>query len=721
MQTKLIKLFSLICIAVILVSSVGVCECAGKTSAPLEELSNEVDILKLMLDEQTGQIAIENLKNGDIWLSTPQNAENDELASGITRTNLLSRIVVRYKKGNSLSYTNDYTGSVLNGDTTYEVNDNRIIANYKFANEGFLIPVEYSVKGDIFSAKILAEQIVEEGDCLINSIELLPFFGAGGTTDEGFMLVPDGSGAVINFNNGKSEFDQYSKQVFGEDISLDNDTEQLNNENILIASFGIKNNNSAFIAHISSGAACAEISAAVAGQSCSYNRVYTSFCYRNIQSVSLSDIVGKNVSGMFSGLNTASTKEFCVNYKILDSASADLSGMAEATYQRLKENGVGAEQKSRLVLDLYGGVNKEKAFLGIRYTGIEKLTTYGDVLDILDTCQEIGIDNVDSALRYFSVDDIKGKISTGFKFTTKLGKKSDYKELISKSNVYPYVNINKFSKGSLGYNRYFTAAMGLDLVPVEIYDYSISNRTYDENGSPAYLIPYTKLEKAVNSVNKSIKNKQLQGMLVDNLVGTLYSDFAKKGILKDGAQGVVTDILNDFSSTGVKFMMSAPNEYAFKYADLITDLPTSSSGYGLFDYDVPFCQMALHGLVDYSSEAVNLNAMSKQQLLQIVKTGSQLKFSVIKNGGKSIVGTELEYLSSADFDDIKEIVAEWYQKLSVITSATSGARIVSYTEKDGISVTTYDNNTRVYVNLTEADCEIDSVKILSMDYAVVSE
>lgn len=721
MKNNLVKLLSLICPLIMLIALTGINVYADDAVSSSDQLTVQSDSLKLSVDKATGQLKLQNLLNGDIWLSNPSDAEEDQLASGITRTNLLSRLIVCYKNGNSLSYSNDYSGSVINDGVTYKVSSNSILANYAFTDLEFVIPVEYSVKGNVFSAKILAEKITEGDKYLLSTIDFLPFFGAGGVADRGYMLIPDGCGAVINFNNGKTDADSYSKEVFGKDISVQNRYQELNYENILVASFGIKKNNSAFIADISDGAGAAAINAFISGQGCSYNRAYASFCYRRIQSINSNDNTGNTVSGIFTAINSASSKEFCVNYTILDSQKADLSGMAEATYERLKAHGVSAETKPRLALDIYGGVKKEKALFGIRYTGTEKLTTYGDVLDILDELNDAGITNIDSALKYFNTDSVSGKLSTGFEYSSKFGEKSDYRELLKKEDIYPYINLNIFSKGSLGYNRFFSSALGLDLIPVKIYDYSIQNRIYNELSDVSYLIPYTKLKKAVSSLTKNLKKQNPYGVSADNLVNTLYSDFSKKGIVRDGAEEAVCGILDNICAKGTKIMMSAPNEYAFKYANLITDLPMTSSGYAIFDYDVPFCQMSLHGLVDYTSKSVNLASMSKRQLLMIIKTGSQLKYSVIKNGGKSIVGTELEYLTSADFDGIKGFISEWYNELAAVTKVVGNSRMINYYEKDEISVTAYENNVKVYVNMTEQDREVDGIKILAMDYTIVNQ
>ena len=56
-----------------------------------------------------------------------------------------------------------------------------------------------------------------------------------------------------------------------------------------------------------------------------------------------------------------------------------------------------------------------------------------------------------------------------------------------------------------------------------------------------------------------------------------------------------------------------------------------------------------------------------------------------------------------------------------MTKAVASSRMTYYYEKDGISVTEYKNNIKVYVNMTEQDCEVDGIKILSMDFTLVNQ
>ena len=60
---------------------------------------------------------------------------------------------------------------------------------------------------------------------LLVSAEILPYFGAAGADENGYIFVPDGCGALIYYNNGKTETEQYSQPVYG------NDAAQMRNEN----------------------------------------------------------------------------------------------------------------------------------------------------------------------------------------------------------------------------------------------------------------------------------------------------------------------------------------------------------------------------------------------------------------------------------------------------------------------------------------------------------
>ena len=82
----------------------------------------------------------------------------------------------------------------------------------------FVIPVTYRLEGDQFIVNVSTENI-EGNDFILQSITVLPYFGAAGTKQQGYMFVPDGSGSIINLNNGKLDAYPYNETLYGIDAT----------------------------------------------------------------------------------------------------------------------------------------------------------------------------------------------------------------------------------------------------------------------------------------------------------------------------------------------------------------------------------------------------------------------------------------------------------------------------------------------------------------------
>ena len=57
-------------------------------------------------------------------------------------------------------------------------------------------------------------------NCIITIDLLLENFGAASAQENGYLFVPDGSGALIYYNNGKTSRQSYTAQVYGADWSV---------------------------------------------------------------------------------------------------------------------------------------------------------------------------------------------------------------------------------------------------------------------------------------------------------------------------------------------------------------------------------------------------------------------------------------------------------------------------------------------------------------------
>ena len=78
----------------------------------------------------------------------------------------------------------------------------------------FTIALEYRLADDGIEVSVPASMIEENGGGSLYRIRLLGYFGAAGADEEGYLVVPNGSGSLIYFNNGKSSVENYSQYIY---------------------------------------------------------------------------------------------------------------------------------------------------------------------------------------------------------------------------------------------------------------------------------------------------------------------------------------------------------------------------------------------------------------------------------------------------------------------------------------------------------------------------
>ena len=90
-------------------------------------------------------------------------------------------------------------------------------------NPAFNVVMRYALDGKSLVVSVPFDRISYRGSYPVTRLNILPFMGAGGAGDEGYMMVPDGSGALIYFNNGKQSQLAYNNPVYGWDEAMPRD------------------------------------------------------------------------------------------------------------------------------------------------------------------------------------------------------------------------------------------------------------------------------------------------------------------------------------------------------------------------------------------------------------------------------------------------------------------------------------------------------------------
>ena len=161
------------------------------------------DNVELFYDAANGSIQLKNLRNGYLWKSVVDNDVYD-------MEKLNARWSSYMKSAITISYSNidnrdaKYSPLYSRRDVTIletEYLDNGVSVTYGFGSIGIYITVEYLVDEDGLIVRIPMDKVREDTVYLVNTIEVLPFLGAAGDDVDGYLVYPDGSGAVTTYAN----------------------------------------------------------------------------------------------------------------------------------------------------------------------------------------------------------------------------------------------------------------------------------------------------------------------------------------------------------------------------------------------------------------------------------------------------------------------------------------------------------------------------------------
>ena len=163
-------------------------------------------------------------------------------------------------------------------------------------------------------------------------------------------------------------------------------------------------------------------------------------------------------------------------------------------------------------------------------------------------------------------------------------------------------------------------------------------------------------------------------------------------------------------------MVDSPAVYSLKYASAAVNLPDNSEVGKIENATaVPFLQILLHGLCDYSGKPLNLYNNFESGLLRAVEYGEipsfVLYYKDLSNGKKS---DSYYYMNSAANAQIA------YQRMSAVLSGLGGKAITDhYKVKSKVYCTEYGGNISVYVNYRDTDVTVNGVTIGARDFVKV--
>ncbi len=728
-------------VSLMLVSAIALCSvgCGAKNqvkknNAPDYKQGKKVDnnelltytdgVLSLSVDRESGNITVTENSTGRQWKSNPSEEYADPYAAGISKTNIFSQLTVSYVgASNSIEKTNSFVSAVKRKNVSFFKTENGFRVEYTF-KEGFMIPVEYSVRDGVFEASILYTGITESDGVKISKIGLLPYFGTATAADDGFMLVPDGSGAVIEFNNAKLGCEPYEAKVYGVDESLPNDIITSRTEQVYIPLVGMKKNDGAYVALATDGAGEASIKAQPSGVETGFNSIFFEAVYRAAENLSvINGSLGTAGLVMYTSEEPTDSKRFTVRYAFVEE-TATLGKMVETTRKKLlqKDSIFNGEDGSSLYVDIYGGVSKPKSFMGIQYTGIEKLTTFEQAQQLLEDLSKDGADNLTAIYKNYSKNSFSGKIEVDLAPVGAIGSKKGIKQLYefakeNNTDLYFAADFYSFTATGDGFSRYFDITKQLDLGAAMVYPKKINTNLADKTLDPYYFLSPDNFLKATERICKSADSLGIAGVYLENISNSLAGDYNIGGIKRSAATKKLNRAIKTIDKS---IVLSSPNFYLWGQMDKAVNIPVSSSQHKLFDYDVPLLQMLLKGNIPYSGYPLNLSNTNDNSYLLHIAYAQNIHYSFIADDSADLQGTEL--IGQYGLSDYKMGEAsQRAQKFAKYYSYIKDLQISDYRTDGRVSQTLFDDGTRVIVNYGDTKVDLDAISIDAYGWAVIKD
>ncbi|MBQ9963939.1 MAG: hypothetical protein IJP14_02335 [Clostridia bacterium] len=685
------------------------------------ELVAKNDRLALYADKTDGYFYVENRETGKKWYSTPADIEEDPYTVGLESTNLRSHLVVEYISrereiwADYAQSTNSYTDCVEHGGVTVTVIDNGIRVDYLFPILEIQISVNYVLKDTYLEASLLTDAIKDEGEYAVIAVQLLPVFGAGSWRDTGYLFVPDGSGALIHFNNQRKLAQNYRAPVYGVDKQVVAETKSTSTEAIRLPVFGTVVGDEALMAVIDQAAASAEITAMTGHATCGYNAVSSIFGYRLL--TSQYNMYNRRRVNQMVDLDHG-TDAYAVRYYPLSGEDADYIGMAGAYRDYLiAEHGFQKRDTTpSFHVDLIGAYETEASFLGIiPYTKKVPLTTYEQAQTILAGLQSAGITKLSAQYTGWNNNGITNvKIPKAATPLSVLGGKKDFAALTAATassgvTLSTSVDLTSFIKGGNGVSATKHAIRTPFGKTVKQPQYILSNHVTKLGADETMYLSTAKLTDVAARYLESLKKQGLTTVDLTNIAENCYSNYFEDDTAHRtvGIQNVVA-ALKAYQDAGIKVTVQNANAYALPYVNVVTDVPTVSSGYDIFDEDVPFYQALLHGYVPYTTRSITQTPNPGVTYLTAVESGSQLQYNAIHANSGDLFDTEYNYLYGSTWTLWKDTAAKQYAEYQPLLEKVHDQEIVNHAQvAQNVFVTEYQNGVKVAVNYNAQDVVVE--------------
>jgi len=624
-----------------------------------------------------------------------------------------------------------------------KISEDHYRLDVRYVNMDLTIRLHIHLSDRGINYRIYDSEIEGKGADSMASVIITPFMGAAGGVRQyfdpvkgeygeeisnpmtpGYAFVPDGSGALIRYNDNTVSINRYIGTVYGNNPAesmfyYDNTAYAVRKKEPLMPVFGAAfgNNQQGFAAWADEGAEHMEIVMSPKENMTNYNFIFPRFVYNR----QMHQVYNRKGEGYFRLYPNRLHYDISMDYRFLTGEEADYVGMALVYRRHLIENGtlipgkVQADGKVPLRADFIMS-DVKKSVIGY---GNVVTTTAKEAGKIVQDMLDNGIGSINGGLLGFQ----DGGITTGkpwtLDFAGSIGTRGDFRKLFEE-----------------------TAALGVDLSFAQ--DYSTINRlqmnlprnqayhinrwgirAYDNYDSflPVQEISFARPQRSADWFTQQAKKAAAVGaasVTADGITNRLVSHWGRTDAIT--ASGTIDLYENTFAKSPLPINMKTPNQYLWKYASRFLETPVFPTQYILETDTVPFLQLVLNGTMEMYAPYANFSFYTQRDILRMIDYNVYPSFVLTHEPAHLLSSTNSLKFFSTEYDVYRDIIKHVYEEVSAALSPVKGREWFNRTVlAEGVILNEYSGGIKILINYTDNAYPYSGVTVNALSAAVIRD
>lgn len=687
------------------------------------EKVTENNYLELYYEKDSLAIAIKNKTNGFIWYSYPV----DEDISSYSQTkirNIRSAVTVELM---NVFTSNNYT--VLDANIV-KTKVEKIDQGFKATIDFHTFKIRFDLVVKLDGPEVVIEiprdsieeynpnlwKIAKESVSLFN-IELYPYMGANSGRDNGYYVIPDGIGAIIELDKEPRSRRSYTHYIHGRDLGHTNrstvpelqiqDVKPL--QRITLPLFGVIDDagNNGLMVFSEEGSQGASYNYRVKGLETDFYQTFFSYVYRKTYTQFQSRATEDNILDI-------PKEPFDINVKqrlfFLTGSEANYVGMAKRYRDYLEVNhnfDQEAEHKDDYPtrVELIGN----EVTRGIFSNKNIATTKYRDAIDLLKLLQEDGYTNLDVSFKTYDTS----KSAYRFKVLNNLGGKKGLNALLDYTEEND-INFSHFLDYTYNYNHTKDSARKMNSQPL-----MTTNLTY------MFLMRYINhtgsVIKNIKRDLKSLNKYNIDEVTLESLGDLMHTTNRNRKIVSMISN--INDIetaLETLKADNKSIATYTPDFFAYPYINKYLNMPVTSSELSFTDATIPLIPLILSGRVEMYSNYLNFIENEEQYLLRLVEYGINPSYIMTTENTYELQYTNSSNVFISNYDSLKVRMNRYDETIKEALDAINGTELTNHEYiGNGIAKSTFANGVVIVLNYTKDDFVYQGKTIKSNGYGIL--